>query len=203
MVHDQSLHDRLYDNLSVHPRLSGEDRDLRHAAVAVAVIDDDRGRACYLLTRRAPTLRVHSGQWALPGGRVDPGENAVEAACRELDEELAVTRVEVLGSLDDYSTRSGYRITPVVLWVAQRTSVTPSPDEVAEVHRVPLTELEREDAPQLVQIPESDRPVIRMPLGDRWINAPTAAVLYQFREVALHGRATRVAHYEQPKFAWK
>jgi len=203
MVHDQSLHDRLYDNLSVHPRLSGEDRNLRHAAVAVAVIDDDRGRACYLLTRRAPTLRVHSGQWALPGGRVDPGENAVEAACRELDEELAVTRVEVLGSLDDYSTRSGYRITPVVLWVAPGTSVTPSPDEVAEVHRVPLTELERDDAPQLVEFEESDRPIIRMPMGDRWINAPTAAMLYQFREVALHGRTTRVAHYEQPRFAWK
>lgn len=203
MIHDQSLRDRLYRNLSAHPRISGQARELRPAAVAVAVIDDDRRRACYLLTRRAPTLRTHSGQWALPGGRVDAGESAVEAACRELDEELAVREVEVLGVLDDYATRSGYRITPVVLWVAAGAAVAPSPAEVAEVYRVPLTELERDDAPQLVEIEESDRPVLRMPLGDRWINAPTGAVLYQFREVALHGRTTRVAHYEQPRFAWK
>jgi hypothetical protein len=55
----------------------------------------------------------------------------------------------------------------------------------------------------LEDIPESDRPVLRMPVGDSWIAAPTAAVLYQFREVAVQGRSTRVAHYEQPVFAWR
>lgn len=203
MRHDHDLRARLRRHLGAHARLDIRQPGLRHAAVAVAVADDGAGRACYLLTRRAATLRAHPGQWALPGGRVDGGESAVEAACRELWEELAVDAAEVLGSLDDYPTRSGYRITPVVVWVEPGARVAPAPAEVAAVYHVPLRELERDDAPQLVAIEQSDRPVIRMPFGDRWINAPTAAVLYQFREVGLHGRRTRVAHYEQPVFAWR
>ena len=68
---------------------------------------------------------------------------------------------------------------------------------------MPLAELERPDVPRLRQIPESERPVISVPLLGTHIHAPTAAILFQLREVALHGRATRVAHFEQPVFAWR
>lgn len=179
MVADDDLCARLRDHLAAHERTSVDDPKLRRAAVAFTVIRDEAGRACFLLTRRAPRLSTHRGQWALPGGSVDPGESAVEAARRELREEVGVTDVRVLGVLDDYPTRSGYRITPVVVWADPGASVTPDPAEVAEVHHVPLTELDREDAPRFITIPETDRPVIQMPIGDHLIHAPTAAVLYQ------------------------
>lgn len=174
----------------------------RAAAVALAVVDDGAGPGL-LLTRRAARMRAHAGQWALPGGRVDPGESAVRAALRELHEELdlQVDQSDVLGLLDDYATRSGYVITPVVVWAGPSTGVVPNPDEVASVHVVPLTEVDVD--PEFETIPESPAPVIRVPLLGGFIHAPTAAVLHQFREVALHGRATRVAAYEQPVFAWR
>lgn len=174
----------------------------RAAAVAVAVVEDGAGPGL-LLTRRAARLRAHAGQWALPGGRVDTGESAVQAALRELDEELGLRVGEdaVLGLLDDYPTRSGYLITPVVVWVGSSGGIAPNPDEVASVHVVPLPEVDVE--PSFEQIPESSAPVIRVPLLGGLIHAPTAAVLHQFREVALHGRPTRVAAYEQPVFAWR
>ena len=148
-------------------------------------------------------MRAHAGQWALPGGRIDPGETAVQAALREMHEELGLVAGgdTVLGLLDDYPTRSGYLITPVVLWVGPPGVLSPNPDEVASVHVASLTDLDVE--PSVVSIPESDAPVIRLPLFGNHVHAPTAAVLHQFREVALHNRSTRVAHYEQPVWAWQ
>jgi hypothetical protein len=61
----------------------------------------------------------------------------------------------------------------------------------------------RSDAPVLESIPESEDPVLLMPVGQGWIASPTGAILYQFREVALRGRNIRVSHYEQPYFAWQ
>ena len=79
----------------------------------------------------------------------------------------------------------------------------PSPDEVLAVYRIGLRAL-HDGEPRFVSIPESDRPVIQLPLGNDLIHAPTGAVLHQFREVALFGRAgVRVDHLEQPVFAWK
>lgn len=157
----------------------------------------------FVLTRRARSLRAHSGQWALPGGRLDAGETAEQAARREVAEEvgLELGPDRVLGLLDDYPTRSGYVITPVVLWAGGAGEPVPNPDEVAELHRLPLAEIDRE--PRFLTIPESDAPVIQVPLFDRYVHAPTGAVLHQFREVVLHGRPTRVAHLEQPVFAWR
>lgn len=177
----------------------------RPAAVAVVILPDEEGRACFLLTRRAPTLRAHRGQWALPGGRIDAGETAEDAARRELGEEvgLALGREAVLGLLDDYATRSGFVITPVVLWAGDTGELTPNPAEVARVYRVPLADLERPDLPRTISIPESDRPVIQLPLMSTLIHAPTAAVIYQMREVVVHGRPTRVDHFEQPVWAWR
>ncbi|WP_426439887.1 NUDIX hydrolase [Bradyrhizobium genosp. P] len=178
---------------------------LKHAAVAIALTEADDGNGtAFLLTRRSASLRSHSAQWALPGGRCDAGETQVEAALRELHEELglALDAGDVLGMLDDYPTRSGYLITPVVVWAGTRAAITPNPDEVASVHRIGLDAIETDDAFSFVSIPESTRRVIRFRLGGQQIHAPTAALIYQFREV-LAGRTTRVADLEQPVFAWK
>lgn len=196
-----------------------EKSGLKKAAVAITVVDfaedfpgEDpacwgarQAHAAVILTRRALSLRNHAGQWALPGGRMEAGESPEETALRELAEEvgLKLGSDQVLGRLDDYSTRSGFTIKPVVVWGGYRPTLSANPGEVASIHRIPLSELMREDAPLLREIPESDRPVLLMPIGDSWIGAPTAALIYQFREVAILGREKRVAHYEQPRFAWR
>jgi len=163
------------------------------------------GGPAVLLTRRAARLRAHSGQWALPGGRVDEGERPLDTALRELHEELdlELTEPAVLGALDDYATRSGFVITPFVLWGGADPAMRPHPDEVLSVHRVAFRELCRPDSPRFVTIPESDRPVVQVPVGGDLIHAPTGAVLLQFRRVAIEGTSERVADYEQPVFAWR
>jgi 8-oxo-dGTP pyrophosphatase MutT (NUDIX family) len=166
------------------------------------------GGAAFLLCRRAARMNKHAGQWALPGGRLDGDETPEQAALRELHEELGVLLGpdSVLGLLDDYPTRSGYVITPVVVWGGGDVEVVPAPDEVAHVYRIGLHELLRDDSPRLVQIPESERPVVQVPLGGDLIHAPTGAVLVQFRWVAVEGRtgaSARVDGFEQPVFAWR
>jgi 8-oxo-dGTP pyrophosphatase MutT (NUDIX family) len=178
---------------------------LKRAAVVLALTESENGaETTFLLTRRAAGLRSHSAQWALPGGRCDPGETQVQSALRELHEEvgLALGEGDVLGLLDDYPTRSGYLITPVVVWVSTSAAIVPNPAEVASVHRIALSAIEQEDAFSFTRIPESTRRVIRFRLAGQHIHAPTAALIYQFREV-LAGRNTRVAELEQPVFAWK
>ena len=195
-------------------------RDLQHAAaVAIAITEEGHGaglpgfpehaawstQAALILTRRAGHLRKHAGQWALPGGRIDAGETAEQAALREMAEEvhLDLDAGAILGRLDDFITRSGYVITPVVVWAGAAPQLRPNPVEVASIHRIPVAEFLRADAPMLAHEGNGAHPVLRMPVGDQWIAAPTAAVLYQFREVCIEGRVTRVAHFEQPAFAWK
>jgi len=177
---------------------------LKRAAVAIALTGDAGGGTAVLLTLRAAGLRAHSSQWALPGGRCDEGETQVTAALRELHEELGLDLREanVLGLLDDYPTRSGYLITPVVVWADASAAIAPNPEEVASVHRIALGDIERADAFDFTTIPESTRRVIRFRHAGQFIHAPTAALIYQFREV-LAGRDTRVAELEQPVFAWK
>jgi len=182
-----------------------EEPGLKRAAVAIALTESEDGEGTtFLLTRRAATLRAHAAQWALPGGRCDEGETQAQAALRELHEELGVGLGEgdVLGLLDDYPTRSGYLITPVVVWVGISAEIVPNPAEVASVHRIALDDIERGDVFSFTTIPESARRVIRFRHAGQHIHAPTAALIYQFAEV-LAGRTTRVAELEQPVFAWK
>ncbi|MCS4292625.1 8-oxo-dGTP pyrophosphatase MutT (NUDIX family) [Comamonas sp. BIGb0152] len=223
MPHNMPLSDALRSRIHTRlqhfavQRMAGGDQ--AQAAVALVLLDEGPGAglegmpppaqwsedAALLLTRRALHMRNHPGQWALPGGRIEPGETAEQAALRELHEEagLLLPPSQVLGCLDDYATRSGFVITPVVVWAGATAQLQPNPDEVASVHRIPLAELLRSDAPMLEHTPASAHPVLRMPMGQSWVAAPTAAFLYQFREVCLLGQPTRVAHFDQPRFAWK
>lgn len=206
-------------NLKKFPAESHNTHGLRHAAVALTIVDAGKGagivgirhlpdlpeRAALILTRRAPKLNKHKGQWALPGGRIDPGETPEQAALRELEEEVGLDLgpESILGRLDDFTTRSGYVMTPIVVWGGRETNLTANPHEVASIHRIPVDEFMREDAPSSKRFPGSDEMLLLMPIGRSGIAAPTGAMLYQFREVAVAGRNTRVAHYEQPRFAWK
>jgi 8-oxo-dGTP pyrophosphatase MutT (NUDIX family) len=202
---DDTLRARITANLAAHERSTEPDDSLRPAAVAMTIVSNEEGEASFVITRRAASLRDHSGQWALPGGRIDEGEGPAAAALRELDEEVALQcgPDRVLGLLDDYPTRSGFRITPVVVWGGTGVVLTPNPKEVAEVHRVPIAGLDAPGIPKLFDLEVSDRPVLSVRILGQDIFAPTAAVIYQFREVAIHGRDTRVSSYDQPPFAWR
>lgn len=206
------LRARIERNLAAFGRRPIADGALRPAAVAIVIVEGENdesgeaGDAALLLTTRPAGLKRHAGQYALPGGKLDAGETAERAALRELEEELGLTLGEerIMGVLDDYPTRSGFRITPVAVWGSGAGEIRPDPQEVDEVYRIPLADLLAPDIPHLEPGPD-DHPVLSAPLatlGHR-VFAPTAAMLYQFREVALMGRDTRVAHYDQPGFAWK
>jgi 8-oxo-dGTP pyrophosphatase MutT (NUDIX family) len=216
---DATLREQIRSNMATFTSRPAQDPELRKAAVAITVTDVGLGAglpglddpeswssdAALLLTRRSAKLRNHPGQWAFPGGRVDPGETLVQTALREMHEEVGVDIDEshVLGVLDDFVTRSGFAMTPVIVWGGPNLSATPNPGEVDSIHRIPLQEFFREDAPLLDKTHTSEHPILRMPVGDDYIAAPTAALIYQFREVCIAGRDTRVAHFEQPEFAWR
>lgn len=216
---DENLKLHIQANLDRFQTRAHVKAGFQQAAVALTIVDvahgsEDYGLPSYptpqpdaalILTRRSQNLRNHSGQWALPGGRRDKDEMAIDTALRELSEEVGLDLgpERVIGSLDDFTTRSGFVITPVVLWGGNRVDLVPNPAEVASIHRIKLAEFLRSDAPLIQASPDSDAPLILMPVGNTCIAAPTAAMLYQFREVALLGKETRVAHYEQPAFAWK
>jgi 8-oxo-dGTP pyrophosphatase MutT (NUDIX family) len=201
-----AFRNEIAERCAAFPRIAYAGPELKRSAVAITLVeaDDGSGETAFLLTRRVPKLRAHAGQWALPGGRCDPGETLEETAVRELHEELGLTlgRDSLLGVLDDYPTRSGYAIAPVVAWLADATTMTPNPDEVAFVRKIRLDHIGQADAVEFVTIPESDRPVIRLKMGESHVHAPTAALVYQLRELA-GGRITRVDQLEQPVFAWR
>ncbi|MEM1045669.1 MAG: CoA pyrophosphatase [Pseudomonadota bacterium] len=206
--HGPDLRSRIAGHLARFPALPIADEALKKAAVAIVVgPGSDDGEACTLLTLRPRTIKRHSSQFALPGGRLDAGETSTAAALRELREELGLSLSpdSVLGSLDDYPTRSGFRITPVVAWCDTDMALTPDPAEVDTVYHIPLRELDSPDIPILSPPAEGDRPVLSMllPALAREMFEPTAAILFQFREVALRGMNTRVAQYDQPAFAWR
>ena len=203
MPDDHPLRGQMKKNLaSFEPDLL-QQTDLKRASVAViATLDDTGDDPAFIVTRRAAKLRGHAGQWAFPGGRLDPGETSLEGALRETHEELglALTGEHCLGQLDDYETRSGYAISAFVFWMT-KAQMTPNPDEVAAIHHFEIASLDRPDSPELLPGPDPERPIIRVHVGPVDIHAPTGAILHQFHEVAVKGLATRVAHFDQPDWA--
>lgn len=203
-----ALRQQVTSNLTAFTVQTLDQRQLRHAAVAIVITKHPGSpEASILLTLRPDHMNRHGGQYALPGGRLDTDEPPVHGALRELHEELGlfIGTEHVLGVLDDYPTRSGFRITPIIVWADDLTSLKPDPDEVALVFHIPITELDNPDIPILSDAAPGDRPVLSayLPTLGHEVYAPTAAMLYQFREVAMRGGATRVADYDQPNFAWK
>jgi len=187
-------------NLARHAPVELSAADARPSAVGVVLVADDVGRACFVLTRRTERLRRHSGQWALPGGRLDAGEAAVDAALREIHEEVGVRlgAQSVLGRLDDFLTRSGHLIAPFVLWGSAVSELRLNPHDVAAAYRVPLEQLDLPANP--VREPLLH---FNLEITGTSVYAPTAAILYQFRELALHNRHVKVSDEEQPQFAWR
>jgi len=165
------------------------------AAVAITLVLDDDGEPAVPIFQRTETLRRHAGQMAIPGGRTHDGEDAVTAALRELEEELGLRAeaVDVLGMLDDFDTVSGFTITPVVVWSGSPASqLRPSAEEVQQLFIVPVSMLR--EAARAAGTGSAFS--LNLPLVE--VFAPTAAMLYQFSEVALDGRSVRVADFFQP-----
>lgn len=200
-----NLRQQVQNNLDSHPRIDVENQSLRKASVGIILVEAQEGKAGFILTRRSRGLRNHSHQYALPGGRIDPGETREETVLREVREEIGISasRNEIIGCLDEYETRSGFSITPIILWVEDLSTMAPEPNEVDEILIIDLAELFRSDSPRWVEINESDKQVLQLPIRNRLIHAPTAALLYQFREVGITGNLLRTDHIEEPVWAWK
>jgi mutator protein MutT len=204
--HTTELRHRFLSNLHRFPRRESSTAGLTPAAVAFAIVGCADGEAAFVLTRRTSGLRNHKGQWALPGGRIESGETPVEAAVRELREEvgLEIDSGNLLGCLDDFETRSGFRITPLVVWGPERVALAPDPTEVEAAFLIPLRALHALE-PRIVEGPDPERPLLTLPLEEpaTVVFAPTAALIYQMREVLLFGRETRVDRFGEPRFAWR
>ncbi len=198
------LRDQLASNLNGFEYREPAGSLPKQAAVALTIVDGEgeADGASMLLTRRTSKLNKHAGQWALPGGRVDPGETPFEAALREMHEEinLSLDDSHYLGRLDGLASRSGYAITPYVFWADDLSDMAPSPDEVASIHRIPLARFSGEQAVQHIPVDGKEQPMLRLQLGEHRIHAPTGAFLLQLWEVGVHGLDARVDHYLHPDF---
>jgi 8-oxo-dGTP pyrophosphatase MutT (NUDIX family) len=192
------LERRIRANLAAFERHAADDAAApRRAAVALTVLDGER-----ILVAKRVSRGLNPGQWALPGGKLDPGEDAVAGALRELHEEagLDIAPDRVAGLLDDLVTDSGFAITPVVVIAPDGATPVRNPAELASLHKVPLANLLHERVPRWATTPDG-RPLLQMPLRhDMVIHAPTGAILLQFREVALRGRELRIADLAQPEW---
>lgn len=179
---------------------------IRRAAVGIVLAPNDDGACSYVFTQRALNLRRSAGQYALPGGMLDAGETAVDAVRREVAEEVGVELPAdtLLGELDEFITLAGIAMTPVVLWSPSPIVLQPAPDEVHAAWLVPIAELDHPEAPKMLREshapPETAPMILRMPVRGEWINPPTAAVLYQFREVVMRGNIVRVDAVTQPQW---
>ena len=168
------------------------------AAVAIVLVRHGDGAAIPIF-QRPSTMAMHAGQMALPGGKTHAGESAERCALRELGEELGLVAhdADILGRLDDFPTRSGFSITPVVVWSgADAADIMPSAREVHRLFLVSAADLREAVAGAAPGASEA----FALRLNSVSVYAPTAAILYQFSEVALDGRQCRVDDFYQPPF---
>jgi len=181
-LYDPSLADPVRSDFDLNPGLRMENpHALRPAAVLVGLVEREEGLTV-LLTRRADTLRSHTGQIAFPGGRCDPGETPWVTALREAQEEVGLDPgfVSLAGLLQGYQTVTGFHVTPVVGFIDPAASLVPSPEEVADVFETPFDFLMN---PQNHQRQHRDTPsgerrhFYAMPWNDRFIWGATAGML--------------------------
>lgn len=173
---------------------------VRRAAVAITLLD--RGSEAHVLIIKRAGRGMNPGQWALPGGKLDAGEDSVTAALRELHEETGAVASgeDVLGLLDDFATRSGFVITPVVVAVAPTVTWHRNRDEVSSLHPIPVSRLLAPGVPRW-RTGAADTRLLQFPLRhDMVVHAPTGAMLWQFAEVGLRGVSRRVQHLSEPAF---
>jgi 8-oxo-dGTP pyrophosphatase MutT (NUDIX family) len=203
LPHGESLRRLVRERIGAFPRLAagaggGRAPDgHRRAAVAVTVLDAGAGGRVLVLKRAG--RGTNPGQWALPGGRLEPGEGPIDGALREAAEEVALSGAEVAGVLDDFVTDSGYVITPVVAIAPDGAALRRNPAEVHSLHPIPLARLLGPQVRRWAR-PADGRPLMQLALRhDMVVHAPTGAILWQFRE-ALLGRHARVADLAQPEW---
>lgn len=151
--------------LSERPRASLSSVGVIEAAVLVGLFEGPLGEARVWLMRRPDTLRTHSGQVALPGGKRDPGDiDIVSTALREAEEEIGLPpqHVEVLGVADDLFTRTGFVITPVVGWIQGPFEPRPNPTEVSRVFSAPFATFRERGVLEPMPIPSSRAIMVRV-----------------------------------------
>lgn len=178
--------ERLRGDTDLNPGM-GSSAVLRDAAVMVPLVAHQDGMTV-IFTQRTANLSAHAGQICFPGGRLEPEDQGPEdAALRETDEEIGLTRdrVQVLGRLDTYITRTGFRIVPVVGLIEPPLFLSPDPTEVAEIFEVPLDFLL---APDSLRRDSRDllgarRQYYAFSYGERYIWGATAGMLVNLREV--------------------
>jgi 8-oxo-dGTP pyrophosphatase MutT (NUDIX family) len=161
--------------------------ELTPAAVLIPVINR-AGMPTVMFTQRTAHLHDHAGQISFPGGRKDPGDvDAADTALRETEEETGLPRdrVEILGSIPDYSTGTGFLVTPVVGWIESPAAYKPDPFEVAEVFEVPLSFLldPRNHRQETALFKGRMRTYYAMPWQGRYIWGATAGMLLTFYRV--------------------
>jgi 8-oxo-dGTP pyrophosphatase MutT (NUDIX family) len=172
---------------------------IRRAVVAITLLNRPHGLAFVVLKRVARGL--NPGQWALPGGKTEPGETPTETALRELAEETDIRcgPEAVLGTLDDFAATSGFAITPVVVIAPADARPRRNPAEVASIHLIPVARLVAPGVPRWRPTP--DGPLLQVPLRhDMVVHAPTGAILWQFAQVALAGTEVRFDNLQEPAF---
>jgi len=151
------------------------------AAVLVALVDRPEGLTV-LLTQRASQLSKHAAQISFPGGRLDPTDaDVTSAALREAREEIGLdpAHVKIIGYLPDHLVISGYRVTPVLSLVTPPFSITPNPEEVAEVFEVPVSHVfdRRNHKARLRRVGEEDMLLFDIPWQGHSIWGATAGML--------------------------
>lgn len=192
---------RLRSRLSQDPTAAPcGDLAARRAAVVILLFEH-RGVPSFLIIKRA-ARGSNPGQWALPGGMLEPGETPDAAALRELHEETGVGAGpgDVLGVLDDFRTLRGVVITPVIAAATGPVELRRNPSEIASIHPIALSRLCEPGVPRW-RHDAAGEPILQMPLRhDMVVHAPTGAILWQFAESCLRGNSVYVADLLQPAF---